>query len=360
MNILIISKLSGNLWAGPNNSIPEQVRSLSKIDNCLWYNLNSVKRDEWTIDGLDCKNFDDYPSGRLLDLPAPFNRPDFAIVQEVYCYPFERILSDLIKEKIPYIIVPRSTLTEQAQANKRIKKIIGNIIWFNHMVNHAVAIQYLTEEEKKESEDRWHVKSKVIPNGIDLLDIKRHYWDGKNIEAIYIGRVDVYQKGFDILLEAITKAKKELRDNAFHLSVFGPDRENAYSIINQIIKENGIEDIITLNPPVFKDEKEKILEQADVFVMASRFEGLPMGLLEAFSYGIPCVITRGTNLKDFVDSFEAGWTTENNAMDFSRALKLLCENKERINAKGEKAFELAKEFSWESIAHATHNWMMSL
>ena len=46
MNILFISKLSGNLWAGPNNSIPAQVKAQSRIDNVFWYNLNNTKRPE--------------------------------------------------------------------------------------------------------------------------------------------------------------------------------------------------------------------------------------------------------------------------------------------------------------------------
>ena len=40
MNVLYISKLTGNLFAGPNNSVPAQIKAQSKIDNVFWYNLN--------------------------------------------------------------------------------------------------------------------------------------------------------------------------------------------------------------------------------------------------------------------------------------------------------------------------------
>ena len=37
MNVLYISKLTGNLFAGPNNSVPAQIKAQSKIDNVFWY-----------------------------------------------------------------------------------------------------------------------------------------------------------------------------------------------------------------------------------------------------------------------------------------------------------------------------------
>ena len=165
MNILYVSKLTGNLFAGPNYSVPAQIGAQFQYDNVFWYNINNVKRQEWTEKGLDCKNLSDYPSGRLADLPSPFNRPDLAVVEELYCYPFCKIITDLQKAKIPYIIVPRSTMTVQAQHKNRLKKLVGNLLWFNKMIKKAAAIQYLTNEEQLESA-KWKVKSFVIPNGI--------------------------------------------------------------------------------------------------------------------------------------------------------------------------------------------------
>ena len=116
MNILIISKLSGNLFAGPNNSVPAQVTALSCLDNVFWYNINNVKRKAWSEIG--CFNLEDYSPASLESLPTPFNKPDVAIVEELYCYPFSRIIKELQNESIPYVIIPRSELTKQAQSKK--------------------------------------------------------------------------------------------------------------------------------------------------------------------------------------------------------------------------------------------------
>ena len=47
MNVLYISNLTGNLFAGPNNSVPAQIKAQSKRDNVFWYNINDIKREEW-------------------------------------------------------------------------------------------------------------------------------------------------------------------------------------------------------------------------------------------------------------------------------------------------------------------------
>ena len=362
MNILFISKLSGNLWAGPSNSVPAQIQAQSKMDNCFWYNLNHVKRSEWETSNVICQNLNDYPTGRLRDLPAPFNRPDIAIVEEIYCYPFEKIISDLIKEGIPYVLVPRSTLTKQAQKNKHLKKMIGNLLWFNHMINKSAAIQYLSEEEKKESEEQWKTIARVIPNGIktnkEYVRVVSNVKDA--INGIYIGRVDIYQKGFDILLDALGAVKNELREHNFHLSVYGPNREDAYKTINELISKYEISDLISLNDAVFSEEKQQLLSRADVFIMSSRFEGLPMGLIEGVSYGLPCVITKGTNLADEVIKNNAGWTADNNAADFAKALSNMLAQKETFRMKSQNAIKLSELFSWDTIALSTHQWLDDL
>ena len=194
MNILFVSNLSGNLFAGPNNSVPAQVRAQAECDNVFWYNLNEVKRPEWTM----CNNLADYPSGRLSDLPAPFNKPDIAIVEELYCFPFSKLITDLQKDGIPYVIIPRSAMTAQGQKKRRLKKIIGNILFFNKMIKKAAAIQYLTKEEQKESVDQWKKESFIIPNGVPKQDTVISNFDREGIKAVYIGRFESYQKGLDL------------------------------------------------------------------------------------------------------------------------------------------------------------------
>lgn len=350
---MYISNLAGNLFAGPNNSVPAQVLAQSAYDNVMWYNLNHVKRPEWTQNGLDCKNFSDYPSGRLADLPAPFTNPDLVVLEELYCFPFCKIIKDLQKKKIPYIVVPRSQMTEQAQKKKALKKRIGNLLWFNKMVKKAAAIQYLTKEEQLESA-KWKVKNFIVPNGTYPQPDKKSDFSQNGIKGTYIGRFETYQKGLDLLLSAISAERMQLREAGFHLNLYGPNQEGSKESLRRQAKELGIEDLLTFHGPVFKEEKKAVLLSTDVFIMTSRFEGLPMGMIEALAYGLPCVATVGTNLAEEVAHFDAGWTATNDVDSIRGALRTMMQDRDKLSQKGENAVRMADTYSWDAIAQQSH------
>lgn len=360
MNILFISNLTGNLWAGPNNSVPEQVRAQSRIDNVFWYNLNYNKRDEWTQNGLNCKNYNDYPSGRLKDLPKPFDYPDIAVVEETYCFPFCRLISDLQRNGIPYVIIPRSTLTSQAQKHKSLKKKIGNIVYFRRMFRKAASIQYLTNQELMDSADgNWNCNAYVLPNGInmpaDYLQ-KEEDTDGF-IHITYIGRLEIYQKGLDLLVDACKILRDEFLKNKCLINLFGPNQEGTQEKLEQLLVENHLTDLIRIKGTVVGVEKEKTLKNSHVFIMTSRFEGLPMGMLEALSYSLPCFATRGTNLMDAIQNANAGWVAETTIDGIISSMRIMLEDlkyAERIKEKSTNAKKLADNYSWDYLAEKLH------
>jgi len=121
-------------------------------------------------------------------------------------------------------------------------------------------------------------KIDVILNGIDIskyqnLDIKT--LDGKekkDFTFVFIGRL-IHQKGIDILLRAFASVK------AGNLLIVGSGKEGADLV--KLTKELNIENRVGFLG-IRKDIPE-ILSYSDCFVLPSRYEGLPMVLLEAFA-----------------------------------------------------------------------------
>lgn len=354
MNILFLSNLTTNLWAGPNNSVPAQVAAQSKIDNVLWFNNNTNDIRFWKNKGLPIVNLSDTHSATLEKLPVPFNNPDIIVVEETYCHPFNKIISTAQRNNIPYIIIPRSTLTNQAQKHKFLKKIIGNFLYFNRMFKKAAAIQYLTDQEYKESGDVWNKNSFILPNGINIPDIPAKSFESSKINAVYIGRLEKYQKGLDILLSAICKTREDLINSNFTLKLYGPDRENTVAGLKKFVNDNGLSDIVCFMSPVFGDEKADVLKQADIFIMSSRFEGHPMGLIEALAYGLPCIATTGTNMRVEIEKNNAGWTADNNEESIAAALKAMLAERKQLSIKSRNARNLASQYDWEQIAWKSH------
>lgn len=354
MNILFLSNRSKSPWAGPYYSIPAQVKAQSKIDNVLWLNENSKPCQEWQSSGVHFMNLKDTRANHLNTLPAPFNYPDIVIVEEIYAHRFSHIIAGVQKKGIPYVMVPRSQLTIQGQRRKPFKKWLGNLIYHKQLVRRAAAIQYLTKQEQADSGPKWNKNSFVLPNGINLPDLPSKIFSSDKIKAVYIGRLEKYQKGLDLLLQACNQLRDELLTSNFTLTLYGPDYDQTQMYLADLIKRYSLEQIIFLCPPVFKDDKTAALQKAEVFIMTSRFEGHPMGLIEALAYGLPCVVTTGTNMRSEIEKYNAGWTADNKVESIVCALKKMLQEREHFAQKSNHARKLAEQYNWDKIAQRSH------
>lgn len=93
------------------------------------------------------------------------------------------------------------------------------------------------------------------------------------------------QKGYDVLIDAFSKVYAKYKD--YELFIYG-DGELKEEYIKQI-KTLGLEKVVHL-PGFIKNVSEKIKEDG-IFVLSSRYEGIPNSMLEALSMGLPCVAT---------------------------------------------------------------------
>ncbi len=79
-----------------------------------------------------------------------------------------------------------------------------------------------------------------------------------------------------------------------------------------------------------------------------------MGILEALSYGIPCIITEGTTLGETVTQGDAGWCAQTNVSDIARNIQKAIEERSLWPVKSENARRIIEEqFSWNKIARET-------
>lgn len=359
MKILYFSCLEGHEWQGPTHSVPLQIMHQSKIDNVLWVNLCPSLRKEW----LNIPYYYESTVSMKLsfkDIPLDFQNPDMVVFEGVYEYPWLKIIFELWDRHIPYVIVPRSALTLDAQKKKRAKKILGNYLFFNRFVKRATAIQFLTFSEKKDSQ-KWKTDSFIVPNGIRPMDaVKSSFTKNGRLIWSFVGRIEKYQKGLDLLLDACAMVSQELRGGGVEIHLYGPDREGSFSDLSSEIMKYQLTDILFLHDGIFGDEKKKVLLESDAFIMTSRFEGLPMGMIEALAYGLPALATKGTNLAEEIKNSDAGWVSANTAEDIARMLKDAIAERYKYNEKSKNAIELSKMYNWNNIAEKTHNEYLKL
>lgn len=140
----------------------------------------------------------------------------------------------------------------------------------------------LTEHDKQNYLNNLDIKGKVeyIYNPIEEVDDVECNIKSKQI--ISVGRL-TYQKGFDMLCDV---AKVVLKDNKGWKWLILGDGEDKDKLRSKI-KEYGLENKLILKGNV--SNVEEYYKNSSLYVMTSRFEGLPMTLLEAKTYKLPIV-----------------------------------------------------------------------
>ena len=340
MVVLHIAKMQNNPASGVSAVVPNHVKAQSQyatvgllafaeycpdnVDNCFVYS------QDFSLENLD----------------APFNKPDIVIFHQVYVTEYIKIAKQLRKKKIPYIIVPHGSLTVEAQKIKRLKKIAGNVL-FRPFIKHASAIQCLSEKELNNTKFK---ATKFIGTNGCLTPVKQKSSFNKDkVKFVYVGRLDYHIKGLDIMLDAFKLLMNSPYKDECELHIYGPDYQGRYAHLEQMIAERSLNEIVTLNPGIFGVEKENVLLDSDVFIQTSRTEAMPMGILEALSYGLPCVITTGTTMGDFVKNQNAGWVADTNPQSVFENIVQALDEREALGEKSNNAKDVIRQnFAWEN------------
>jgi glycosyltransferase involved in cell wall biosynthesis len=292
-----------------------------------------------------------------------FGTPDLVNFHSTYI-PFHIALARQCRRLgWPYIVSPRGGMTEIAQSIKKAKKFIANILFFRSFIRHAVAVHANSELEASQIQSLFAVKRLItVPNGVDerLFDIGEHlapanlgnFANRDDLVLGYVGRIDTYIKGLDLLLEALAKLDSQSDGPQCKLLMVGPfhtKRDRNY--VSSTIRTLGLQKVVKLLGPKFGQEKWRYFLACDVYVQTSRSEtGIPLALLEAMALGRPCLATRATNIADAVREC-GGWVSAADPDSIASAIRAASESRQLLPAIGQRLRDFVRSrFTWRKIA----------
>jgi glycosyltransferase involved in cell wall biosynthesis len=122
-----------------------------------------------------------------------------------------------------------------------------------------------------------------IPNGVEIPDEEKIIQDSVQ-RTIAIARFSI-EKGIDVLIRAWVNVVQTQATLKLVLLGDGPEAKELRNLANSLAISHSIEFAGMVR------YVEEYLRNADLFILPSRAEGLSNALLEAMSYGIPCIAT---------------------------------------------------------------------
>jgi glycosyltransferase involved in cell wall biosynthesis len=195
-----------------------------------------------------------------------------------------------------------------------------------------------------------------LPNAIDLSAyraIAQKRKDGEKnplpLKVLYLGYLGRNKGTFELLDAAKEIAAKEtpIFFDLVGEELSGGEKEE----LKQKIIQDGLDNIVTLHPPVAGDAKNDFFQKADIFAYPSYSEGMPMAVIEAMACGLPIIATRVGGLPDLVsDGINGILVDAGNPGQIASALELLSANSEmRLSMGAESSQTAGDKFDMEKL-----------
>jgi glycosyltransferase involved in cell wall biosynthesis len=285
--------------------------------------------------------------------------PDIVHFHSVHIVRNIALAACLTQAEVPYCVTVHGGLFRAAWQRGRLKKTVLNFVAERRYLNGAVFVHALSPKEAEVIRRRGvHRPIVVVPNGPPPAagiqpsrpDALYEQWPrlrGRQV-FMFIGRLDPWQKGLDLLIEAFAHA--DLREAA--LVLIGPDYQGSRRILEGLAGRLRVSHQVVFTGPAFGKDLANLFAAADVFVHPSRWEGVSLSVLAAAAAGKPCLITREADPLGQLQRAEAAIVVDPTVSSIAAGLRdaaTLVEDERQTM--GQRARRVAEaHFSWRSIA----------
>lgn len=199
-------------------------------------------------------------------------------------------------------------------------------------------------------------RTAIVENGIDLAPFAACHQPSavraalntppEAIVLCCVGRLDE-QKGIDILLEAASQLQSE-KQICIWLAGDGPQRPQLENQVRQL----GLEAAVRFLG--FRSDVPELLKASDIFILPSRYEAMPMTVLEAMAAGLPTLVTDvGENASLVTDGVTGRIVPPQDPQALAGALSALIKDPVLCRGMGQAAQRKVQQYSAERMVART-------
>ncbi|MCL0086751.1 glycosyltransferase [Thermodesulfovibrionales bacterium] len=357
-------------WGGPTKVVTELTETLVKkgVDVTIFAPMQ--KGDKVKIvrpKGVNLRLFEQsffaqwwpgYSSGLAKAVTKEMEQFDLVHIHELWSHPHLVASRVARKSGKPYIVTIHGGLEPWAINHKAFKKKIYSALIQRRILQKAVALHAITDEEVKHIRD-FGVDSEIlmIPNGINPgefqslppdCELRQLYpsLSGKQV-ILFLSRIHP-KKGLDLFAKAFGKVVGGRDD--IRLLIAGPDNDGYQAQVKKMLEIEGALDKVIFTGMLTGRKKLAALAGADLFVLPSYSEGFSMAILEAMICGLPIIITHPCNFPEVAEA-RAGLVIEPDVGQLAAAMEELLGASQLRQEMGSNGRRLIKErFTWDKIA----------
>lgn len=275
-------------------------------------------------------------------------------MEALWRYPHLLMTTWKKKQKKPIVCSPHGMLDPYIIKSQGIAKRIIARIFFQKGLEAVTCYHALCHKEMEDIR-AYGLKQPIaiIPNGINLPDGNIVFTKTDNKKhLLYLGRLHK-KKGVDILLEAVALIKDENPElfSQWHIDLVGWDHENCERHLREIVDTNNLHNSVTFHGGLFGEDKIRMYATSDAYILPSHGEGLPMTILEAWSWKLPVLMTKQCNIPEGFEANAAIRIDDDINSVKNGIISLMQMSEAERKAIGNCGYELVKrQFTWEASA----------
>ncbi len=210
------------------------------------------------------------------------------------------------------VLTPHGQYITEAMKTS-LKKRIFFYFFDSKVIQNADIVHLIGKKEYNNYIKKNNTNIRFIPNGCNLFNSELQE---RNLTFGYLGRLEIMQKGLDVLIKAFGEYKRNDGIGVLKIAGDGPNKNE----IEKLVKDEKLENDVSFEGVLYNGEKWAFLKNTAFFLHPSSWDVIPTACMEAASCCVPLIITKETNLGEYILKYQSGYIINKNVKDIVEKL----------------------------------------